>query len=443
MFRRHFLPVLGSIALVGVVSIFASAQSALRGHVTVKQADGTVVPAADATVEIFRTDSAGDYTLKTNKKGEFVHVGLTYTGDYIIAVSLPGAQPSYQPNVKAGRDVDYAIELVMPGDGKRLTLSDIKSLMSNSGAATGGGGKETAEDKAKRAELMKKNEEITASNEKAKSSNEIINRSFKAGNDALKAKNYDEAIARFDEGLQADPEHPGAPALLTNKAMALNFRAVDRFNTAVKAADDAAKSAGMESAKKDWTDASEAGTKAVARLKALPTPTDPAEANSIKMNLYFALLARAEATRLFVTKVDPSKGDQGITAYQEYIAVETDPAKKSKAEHDLALMLFDSGAFEKAKPFYEKLLVENPEDQDALKNLGLILYNLGFIKEADGKKDEAKASYQEAANYLQRFVDKAPEGQVKSETQDILKNMKENQNVQAEKTSTPTRRRKP
>ena len=124
-------------------------------------------------------------------------------------------------------------------------------------------------------------------------------------------------------------------------------------------------------------------------------------------------------------------------------SVETDPVKKSKAEHDLALMLFDANAYEKAKPFYEKILLENQDDQDALKNLGLILYNLGFIKEADGKKDEAKASYQEAANFLQRFVDKAPDGQVKTETQDILKNMKENQNVQAEKPTTQPRRRKP
>ena len=66
-------------------------------------------------------------------------------------------------------------------------------------------------------------------------------RTFKAGNDALKAKNYDLAIAQYDEGLTADPEHPGAPALLTNKTMALNRRAVERYNAAVKNPDDAAK----------------------------------------------------------------------------------------------------------------------------------------------------------------------------------------------------------
>ncbi|MEP6568890.1 MAG: hypothetical protein ABJC10_03880 [Acidobacteriota bacterium] len=443
MFRRYFLPILAILALVASASLIAHAQTGqVRGHVTLKQADGTVVPAADALVDVYRTDISGKLEARTNKKGEFVFAALFYVGDYIIGVSLPGAQPSYHPGVKAGRDVDYAIEMIAPGDGRRLTLVEIKSLMSKGGASTGGA-KETAEDRAKRAEIVKKNEEIAASNEKAKSSNEIIARSFKAGNDALKAKNYDEAIARFDEGLQADPDHPGAPALLTNKTMALNARAVDRYNAAVKAADDTAKNAGIEAAKKDWTAASESGAKAVARLKAAPASTDPAEANSTKTNLYFALLAKADATRLFVTKVDPSQADLGVAAYQEYIAAEADPVKKLKAEHDLALMLFDANAYEKAKPVYEKILTGNPDDLDALKNTGLILYNLGFIKEADGKKEEAKANYQEAANYLQRYVDKAPEGQMKTETQDILKNMKENQNVQAERTTTPTRRRKP
>src|SRR4030095_1763241 len=232
MFRRYFMPLLATAALIASISIVAFAQvGQLRGHVTLKQADGTVVPAADATVDVFRVDMTGKSNAKTNKKGEFVFAGLFYAGDYIIAVSLPGAQPSYQPGVKVGRDVDYAIELTAPGDGRQLTLAEIKTLMGDKSPASGGV-KESAEDRAKREEILKKNAEIVASNEKAKSSNEIIGRAFKAGNEALKVKNYDEAIARFDEGLQADPEHPGAPALLTNKTMALNSRAVDRYNAA-------------------------------------------------------------------------------------------------------------------------------------------------------------------------------------------------------------------
>ena len=79
----------------------------------------------------------------------------------------------------------------------------------------------------------------------------------------------------------------------------------------------------MEAAKKDWSAAKESGAKAVAMLKAtrlLPTRqrlTVPAE--------YYLHFWRGPCHTLFVTKVDQSQTDLGVTAYQEYIAVETDP----------------------------------------------------------------------------------------------------------------------
>jgi tetratricopeptide (TPR) repeat protein len=434
MFRRYLLPVLASIAFVFSTSLLVTAQNGqLRGQVTLKQADGTVIPAAEAIVDVFRWDLPGDYNLKANKKGEFVHAGLPVQGTYLISVSLPGAQPFYLPNVRLLTDEPVKIEL-SPGDGRRLTRAEIKTLMTK-GSGTGvAAAKEAPDDKTKRAELLKKNAEIEAANKKAEASNAIIDRTFKGGNEALRAKNYDLAIAQYDEGLSADPEHPGAPALLTNKTMALNARAVDRYNAAVKATDDSAKTAGMESAKKDWTEASESGAKAVAMLKAIPAPADVAAANSAKVNLYFALMARADATRLFVTKVDPSKVDMGVTAYQEYIAAEADPVKKSKAEHDLAQMLFDANVFDRALTEYQKILETNPDDLDALLRAGQALFNIGAI-------NTDKAKYQEAANYLARFVEKAPDANpFKADAKAILDTLKDQENVKPEKTATPVRR---
>jgi tetratricopeptide (TPR) repeat protein len=439
MFRRYLLPVLASSFLVISLSILASAQTGqLRGHVTMKQADG-VKPVADAVIDVYRVDIAtkSPFSTKTNKKGEFAYAGLTYTGDYVIVASAPGAQAYWQPGVKAGRDVDYGIEL-LPGDGKRLTGEEIKTLMASQGSAgANSSGRESAEDKAKRAELMAKNAEITEGNKKIEAANATLERTFKAGNEALKVKNYDLAIAQYDEGLNADPEHPGAPALLTNKSMALNARAVDKYNAAVKAADEATKNAGIESAKKDWVAASEAGAKAVTMLKALPAATDPTAAQSAKNNLYFALFARADATRLFVVKVDSSKVDMGVAAYQEYIAAETDAVKKSKAERDLAQMLFDSNVFDRALVEYQKILEASPDDLDALLRAGQSLFNIGAIN-----SDNAK--YQEAANYLSRFVDKAPDtNPFKADAKAILETLKDQANVKPEKTTAPPRRRRP
>src|SRR5688572_15988691 len=230
MFRRYFFPVLAATTLIVSTSLVASAQvGQLRGKVVLKQADGTKIPASDAAIDVFRTDLSGKYTTKTNKKGEFVFAGLPYVGTYIVAASHPEAQANWAANVKAGRETEYVIEL-SPGDGKRLTLDEIKGASSNRGAKSsaadsGEARQPTAEEKAKAAEEAKKIAEISARNEKAMKSNEIVARTFQAGNDAFTAKNYDVAIAQYGEGLAADPEQP---ALLVNQARAYTSRGVNR-----------------------------------------------------------------------------------------------------------------------------------------------------------------------------------------------------------------------
>src|SRR6185436_8426358 len=87
---------------------------------------------------------------------------------------------------------------------------------------------------------------------------------------------YTAAIAQYDEGLAADSEQP---AILTNKAVALKGRGVERFNATVrsKTLDDAGKGAALQTAKDDFKAAAEASTKAVTLIKAQPVPTDPAD----------------------------------------------------------------------------------------------------------------------------------------------------------------------
>ena len=142
---------------------------------------------------------------------------------------------------------------------------------------------------------------------------------------------------------------------------------------------------------------------------------------------------RAEAMRLYVTKGDPSQVDAGIAAYQDYMTTETDPVKKSRAQLDLAQMLLDAGAGDKAYAEFQKILTEKPDDPDANLGAGLSLFSTGD-----------KAKYQEAANYLQRFVDKAPDThKFKNDAKAILTELKNTENVVPEKTTTPARRRRP
>lgn len=429
MFRRYFFAALATIAFIISTNLMASAQvGQLRGHVVLNQADGTKVPAGDAAIDVFRLDLSGKYTTKTNKKGEFIFAGLPYIGDYIVAASLPAAQPNFVTGVKAGRDTDYMIELT-PGDGKRLTLDEIRNLSKHGAVEPGAGKPASAEDKAKLEELKKKNDEIAARNEKAMKSNEIVARTFEAGNAAFTAKNYDEAIKQYEEGIAADPEQP---ALLVNEARAYTQRGVNRYNAAVTSKDEAEKGAGIEAAKADFRAAAGATTKAVVMIKAQPVPTDPSELTKYNNNKLAAFTVNAEAYRLFVSKTDPTQADAGLAAFKDYIAIETDPAKKAKAQLDAAQLLLDAGAVDKAFTEFQAIVTAQPDNPDANLGAGLSLFASGD-----------KAKYQDAANYLQHYVDVAPEThKFKADAKAILAELKNTEKVTPEKT-TPARRRRP
>jgi len=336
---------------------------------------------------------------------------------------------------------------VPPGNGQRPTIEDLKNAPAGSGAAAGaksGNSGESAEDRAKREELIRKNKEIEEKNKKITESNEVINRTFKAGNDALNAgslasknnnsaeamQKYTEAVTQYDQGLAADAEQP---ALLTNKATALKARAIERFNQAIRSKnmDDAAKSAEYETAKNDFRAAAEASSKAVQIIKAVTTPTDPAELDRYNKNKYAAVATNAETMRLLVTKADPTKADDAVAAFREYIALEPDAAKKAKAQLDVAQTLLDAGAADKALAEFKTILAAQPDNPDANLGAGLALYSTN---------DQAK--FQEAANFIQHFVDVAPDShQMKEPAKEILANLKNTEKIVPEKT--PPRKKRP
>jgi tetratricopeptide (TPR) repeat protein len=446
MISRYFYGALVMAIVVASASLTTFAQVAeLRGKVVMQQADGQKVPLAGAQIDVFRTDMNAKYDTKTDKKGEFVFAGLPFIGIYTVVASHPTARPNFIPGVRVGQGVPVEIT-VTPGDGKRPTYEEVKAAgggTPNAAAGTPSGG-ESAADKAKREELMKKNAEIEAGNKKITEANEIIGRTFKAGNEALtaasaasKAKNSEEAIQKYtaavtsyEEGLAADADQP---AILTNKAVALKGRGVERFNATItsKTLDDAGKTAGLTAAKEDFKAAAETATKAVTLIKAQPAPTEPSEVQRYNANKYAAMLTQAESMRLYVSKADGTKADDGIAAYKDYIAVEMDPAKKAKAQIDMAQMLLDAGAADKALTEFKAILATTPNNPEANLGAGLSVYAVGD-----------KAKFQEAANYLQRFVEVAPDSNpMKDDAKAILAALKESENVTPEKTGRPPRKR--
>lgn len=437
MHRKYFFTSAAAVVLLLMATVSASAQlSRLTGKVSIKQADGQITPLEKATVKIYRLDRGGEKEVTTDKKGKYT-MFLEVAGDYVMTLSAPNAQPKVIPNV-GPREQDFDITLD-PGDGRAYTKEEVMAALSGkplpgsgggtTGAATGTNtGASTGatttppvnpEENAKRDEVKRKNEEIAAKNKKVEESNTIVIRTFKAGNEALKAKRYDEAITQYNEGLAADPEQP---SLLTNKSVALRERGLERYRAAK---DDASRAA----AKKDFTDALEAATKALDLVKAESVATDASAKSQQDLRKRLALFAKAEAMRRFISLVDKSQADAGMVAYDELIAVLTDPAQKLEYQLAQARMLFDAGIPDKAAVAYEKILAANPENVDAILYAGLALYGTGD-----------KAKFQEAANYLQRFVDKAPDTHpIKADAKAVLENLKNQQNVQPQRTGSRRR----
>ena len=362
-----------AIYLSFLIAFFVSAASAqvgeLRGRVLLKQVDGSTAPLEGAVIDLFRADIAGKYEIRTNKKGEFIYAGVPYKGIYILSVSAPNARPVAIYGVQAGRGREYEITLDH-GDGRRLTFEEAQAAASAP-------------------------ESTVADGEKLEGPNEIVDRAFRAGNDAFRAKRYDDALKYYDEAIAVIPDQP---ALWTNKSIALRLRGIDNYNSAVKSSDEQTKRARMEAARNDFRAASDAAAKAVESVKIQPLPTEQVALRMYNDNKIFALVARAEAMRLLVSLVDASRADEGLAAFQEYVNAETDSEKRIKAQLDAARMLLDANVLDKAIEKYRRILAIDSENIDAMLGLGLALYRTGN-----------KSEMQEAASYLQRFVENVPD----------------------------------
>ena len=158
MIRMAVRRLVPAILAAAVVVAFAATASAQTGVVRGKVVDAQGAPVEGAKVTISAKEVKNVRDLKTNKKGEFVQVGL-FPGDYVITVE--------KEKMKATQETKVSI-----GDNPPL---DFKL------APAAGGSAEMA---AKQAALQKM---------------------FEEGVEASKAGKYDDSIAKFNEALTQLP----------------------------------------------------------------------------------------------------------------------------------------------------------------------------------------------------------------------------------------------
>lgn len=428
MFRKSYLIGFLTIALflIGSTAAFAQTTAAIAGRIEAKDAAGKVTPVQGALVEVFRTDIKAKFpTDTTDKKGHFSVAGLPLGAQFVISVSAAGYRPVIQPGIKAGMEA-----IVVPmeaGDGKRYSEEEVRGAIA--GATTNQSGELTAEQKKQKEEYDKKAAEITSKNEKIKSQTAAVQKALDEGIAAINGKNYEVAIAKFEEGYQANPEYVGsAPVLLNAKAQALRQRAVAVFNAEGSSKDTSVKTAALAKVQQDLAEALDAHNKAWTMIKNAPA-TDSGDPKNNETNKMNALTGAKETLRIMsiTRQVDTTKTDMAKALVAEYLTVESDQAKKLEAQRYLGDLYLGSGDSDNAIAEYKKVLDMSPTDADALVGIGLSLITLGYT-------NNDKAKMQEGADYLQKFIDVAPPThKFLQDAKDSIAQLKAEQNVQPQK----------
>ncbi|MGD9588260.1 MAG: hypothetical protein AB7Q37_05760 [Pyrinomonadaceae bacterium] len=431
MFRKIFFSCLAVAVSTVVFAGGALAQGApVRGEVKMTKADGSVVPVADAVVEVYRTDTTSGRmpASKTDKKGAFTFVQLPFGQTFALAVSGTGISPKIEPGVRAGRE--NIVISVTEGDGRKLTEEEVRQALSSVTPT----GELTAEQKKEQAEFEKKSAEVAAKNKKIQEGDAIAAKANSDGVAALKAKDYNTAIAKFSEGVAAVPDFVGStPVMLNGKMVALKARGYETYREGAANSDAAARRAKYEAANADYDEGLKAFDMAMTVIRTAPAPADSNE-SKIRAAVTLELLTNAmEIHRLkAVGQVDNSKSKEATAIITEYVAAETDPVKKANADMILGDILRENGECDPAVAAYKRILAAG-ENIDALAGAGLCLFSLGY-----GNND--KEQMQEGLNFMQKFIDTAPDThRLKTSVKDAVDLLKNEQKLTPQKT--PARRR--
>lgn len=342
------------------LSAAAMAQTtAIEGNVKGEDGQGL----KDALIKIERLDIKGNYKVKTDKKGHYIHAGLPL-GNYKVSVEVDGQQRDVVNNVRTGLGDPKVID---------FNLQEMKQRQAavNKAAETGQLTKEqerslTPEQKEALEKQMKERQATLAKNK-------ALNEAFNAGREAMNAKQYDVAAEQFAKAAEMDPTQHVVWAQLADAYSA---------NGATKS--------GQEQADL-YAKAMEAFEKAIAQK-----PDDAAYLNN-----YGLLLARAK-------KVPEAEA-------QLTKAAQLDPPNAGKYYYNLGAVLQNTGQYDGAVEAFKKATEADPNHADAQYWYATALSSK-ITMSADGKV-QAPPGMAEA---LQKYLELKPDGQFAQAAKELL-----------------------
>ena len=414
----HIKKIIRTLAVSVLLALAAVSALAQSGKIEGDVKNDKGEPVVGAEVEIVRTDIKGNYPVKTDKKGHYLHAGVPYVGTYTIMVSAPGYRPDAVTNVRPDKPIEPFI--LKPGDGNKLTIEQVnKPAAATKGGAAGGSAPKMSE-----AELKKRNEEIEKHNKEVsdyKGRFEEMKKHFDAGQAALGKNDYAIAVTELKEATNLDPDQ-NQFVLYGNLAIALYNRGVIEINGGKR-----------DEAKQSFLDSSVAADKALTILKT--QMADPVKANDPgnKKNLSVFMKSKADASAILATKYgDAAAADTAAALYKEAAAATDDPAMKKTLLLKGAKTLFEAGKSPEAISAYQEIAQSDPDNIEVLYNLGLAF--------------AGAAKFQESANTLQQFLDKAPPTDPRvTEVKAVIKDLVVGNNLQppkAEKGSSSSKTKK-
>jgi tetratricopeptide (TPR) repeat protein len=380
--------ILTTVALLAMMSLSALAQvGRMEGEVLTDAG----APIVGADVQIHRNDIKWSANLKTDKKGKFIHAGVQYGGTYTIIIGADGFAPGFSTGHKPDQPIPpYKL---LPGDGKRLTLDEVKANTKTGGGGAGPaattGGAPSAKDKKAEEEYKKKLAEIEGKNKKIEGDNKAMQDALAAGKTLFNNKDYNGALAEFEKGIALDAEQN---VFWYFKGLSLFNRGVTLLNESLK---DPTK---RDPAKVDFTEAVSAATKSITLLDAAVTaggPADAAKAAGNKGNKVAYLKVKADSSSLLGERFnDQAMAEAANKDYVMMAEMTDDQEQKKKILFKGAEALRNSGALLPAQNAYKAIIALDPNYAEAYYGMGLSFFG-----------DEK--TFQDGANYLQFFIDKA------------------------------------
>ncbi|MEW6125975.1 MAG: carboxypeptidase regulatory-like domain-containing protein [Acidobacteriota bacterium] len=364
----------------------------VEGTIKVKNADGTTKPVAGARIDIYRMDIKGKWDVTTDKAGHYVRLGMPLQGTYLLVVSGPGLQWTFQNNVRLTQT--SVVDVVCnPGDGSTPTLEQVQSLIaqqkSGGGAATGGGTPQvSAADKEK---ARKEEEEYKKKVAEAESVNASYKASvdhYNAGVGMMQQNNFPGALSEFEAAAS------NIDAAAMNKYA--DFKRI-KYKSNANIAEGNYQLGVEKFNKKQKDDAKGNFEKAVASAQQAIelASTDTAEPNiNNDLLVYYGIYAK-NVMLLIEHYGQADKLDTAVANFDKAATLDaTNKTKWGVWKADAYRFIGDS---EKATAAYKAVLATDPNNINSLYGLGLTLI-----------ASQERNIIQEGANALGDFVAKAP-----------------------------------